>query len=308
MGGVARSTYTIKKMKAAQHIEDTMNWKKLAISGGVILIASIAGVFIVYRIFGLERIGFGTELAKALIQIGTVLVLGQTVSILIDSERQKREQSNKARDEKREKDEKDQEKERQRVEQQRLSEQEKQEKERDRQLQHARNVNELRKELLARLTSAYSDAKRIRRLIRARSFLVNPKSQGGEERIVRDVYDEYLQALNNVQLTLETIYREVETSKETSSEVFSDPSKLLSSLDYMESYLRKIIREYEKKLRYFEGEPPSLELKELARLSEFIGDAEDFDAEFVSSYKSAQKSIRKDILAGVEISTVQSFQ
>jgi hypothetical protein len=280
-----------------------MNWKKLAISLGGSLIISIAGVFIVYTIFGLDRIGFGTELAKALIQIGTVLVLGQTVSILIDRERQKREESNKARDEKREKAEKDLEKERQRAEQQRLSEQEKQEKERDRQLHQARTINELRKELLARLTNAYSDAKRIRRLIRARSFFVSPKNQGGDELIVRDVYDEYLQALNNVQLTLETIRREVETSEKTSSEVFSDPSTLLNSLDYMESYLRKIIREYEKKLRYFEGEPPLLELKELDRLSEFIGHAEDFDAKFVSSYKSAQESNRKDILAGVKIST-----
>jgi DNA repair exonuclease SbcCD ATPase subunit len=272
-----------------------MNWKKLSIPLLVILAVSIAGISIVYATFKLEPKPFGTELAKALIQIATVLALGQLVSVWIDELRRKREEENKERDKQREKAEKALEDERQRAEQ-----------EIEKKRQQAKTINELRKELLARLTSAYSDAKRIRRLIKARCCFLSPNTQGeGTVHVRRDVYDEYMQALNNVQLTLETIRREIETSIETSSELFSAPTESQANVEYMESYLRKIIREYEKKLMYFKGDPSSLKLQELNRLSEFISqvDAVDFDTKFVSSYKSTLQSVRKDILAGVKITT-----
>ena len=269
-----------------------MNWKKLLIPLGIFIVFSIVGTCIVYAVFDLEPRSFGTELAKALIQVATVLALGQLVSMWVEEQRHKREEENKRRDHERERVEQGLEQERQRAEQVM-----------EKGRQHVRTMNELRKELLTRLTSAYSETKKIRRLTRARGFFLGRNNQGADVLYVkRGVYEEYMAALNDIQLTLEIIRREIETSKETASEVFSTPHQLQVNVDYMESYLRKIIREYEKKLRDFKGEPPSLELRELTRLSEFVNyaDAIDFNTKFVSSYKIALQSIRGDIMAGVK--------
>lgn len=265
-----------------------MSGKKLLIPLGIFIVFSIVGTWIVYKAFQLEPKAFGTELAKALIQVATVLALGQLVSMWVEEQRQKREEENKARDKERERVEKELEQERQRAEQ-----------EVERRRQHVRTMNELRKELLTRLTTAYSDAKKIRRLTRAKSLFVVRDNRGADVvHVNRGVYDELMESLNDIQLTLELILREIVTSRKTSSEVFSTPYPLQRNVAYMEGYLRKIIREYETRLKDFKGDPPSLELRELARLSEFVRrDDIEFNTRFVSSYKIALDSIRADILA-----------
>ena len=265
-----------------------MSWKKLLIPLSIFIVFSIVGTCIVYAVFQPEKKAFGAELAKALIEVATVLALGQLVGMWVEEQRHKREDENKARDKERERVEKELEQERQRAEQ-----------EVERRRQHVRTMNELRNELLARLTSAYSDAKKIRRLTRARSLFTRRDHQGADVVYVnRGVYDELMESLNDIQLTLEIIQREVETSKKTSSEIFSTPYPLQRNVAYMEGYLRKIIREYETRLKDFKGDPPSLELRELTRLSEFVRrDDIEFNTRFVSSYKIALDSIRADILA-----------
>ena len=66
----------------------------------------------------------------------------------------------------------------------------------------------------------------------------------------------------------------------------------------MESYLRKIVKEYEENLRHFAGDPPSLEVYKLERSSEFIAasDESGFKTDFVDKYHLALKSVRTDIL------------
>jgi hypothetical protein len=69
-----------------------MEWKKLAPHLAVIVVVSLLGIWVVTYIYRPESKQLGMELTKALIQISTVLIAGQVVSILIEHARYKRQQ------------------------------------------------------------------------------------------------------------------------------------------------------------------------------------------------------------------------
>ena len=66
------------------------------------------------------------------------------------------------------------------------------------------------------------------------------------------------------------------------------------ALSTLESYLNKIVSEYEEQLPLFDGAPPSRALKDLSRLREFIGpysEANEFRSDFKKPFLTIQKEI-----------------
>ena len=66
----------------------------------------------------------------------------------------------------------------------------------------------------------------------------------------------------------------------------------------MESYLNKMVSEYEKLRREFDAQSTSKPLSELPRLAEFICSGRDaeFRDQFVVPYHAIQKQVRSDLL------------
>lgn len=234
-----------------------MEWKKLAPPLATIVLTSLIGVWVVTYIYRPESKQLGMELVKALIQISTVLVVGQIVSILIESARYKRQQSEA--------------------------------------------INKFRKEILGNLIRTLTATKKARRLLRAKAVRPSPDDNRDDILIHRDIYNEQMQILNDVQLELETIKQEVKTSIDTSSNAFTNPHELKRSINSIESYLRKIVNEYEEKFKDFRGDPSSMPLSELESLKDFIGfsDENSFAKKTLRDYVLAMKLIRGDILTDV---------
>jgi hypothetical protein len=108
------------------------------------------------------------------------------------------------------------------------------------QRQDLMRANELRHALLARLNKAYSDVKKIRRLARASSERT-PVATAPQLSIPKSAFHRYLQALNDAQLELELLARDVKTNEA----LFTDARDIIDHLDGMEKFLNRIVGEYE---------------------------------------------------------------
>jgi len=125
----------------------------------------------------------------------------------------------------------------------------------------------LRREFYDSLIVAYNDAKRIRRLIRARALTMPADDTASGPLVCFAAYDEYMQQLNDVQLSIELMLRQAQGD----SVLYGAASDLEKNLTRMKTYLREVGREYELHLHDFTGEPPTLSLSKLELLKKFIG-------------------------------------
>jgi hypothetical protein len=117
-----------------------------------------------------------------------------------------------------------------------------------------RNANEFRKSLLRSLVRSYIDAKKARRLLRA-SCVRNDDKYG----IPFDSYEKHLQLLNQVQLELEVIAKEIDFFPKA----FSDPVNaeyVFGMVTRMEEYLNEVITEFETALQTFQPHTDCLPL------------------------------------------------
>ena len=103
-----------------------------------------------------------------------------------------------------------------------------------------RQIRDLRqrdlREFYRRCLDAYHEAKKVRRLLRARSYTVD---EGVE--IDRQSLDELMEKLQSAQLNFETLRRETETNPK----LFSDEKAVEKLLKKVESYLRKVLKVHE---------------------------------------------------------------
>jgi hypothetical protein len=235
-----------------------------------LFVADVLALIVVVAAVGTPRNTFQFELAKGLIQVGLVVVLGAALSLLVEQNRREREAAEKERD----------------------RDHERAEKQGDLDRERREYREELIKATLARATASYSAVKRARRLMRARAFV--ERDGAGSIWVVAEPYDAQMVEINNAQLEFESLARDVKTS----ASLFSDVDAVKSSLDTLESYLNRIITEYESERRHFAGEPPQLELERLPRLMEFLAPKSvHFGWYVVRNLAHVQRLLRRDLLS-----------
>jgi len=111
--------------------------------------------------------------------------------------------------------------------------------------------------------------------------------------------------INDAQIELENLARDVETS----AAAFAHPDVLREGLRSMESYLNKLISEYEKQRPGFPHiEPASRALSELPGLRAFLesGASGEFRKNFVQPFHRIQAQIREDLLHPMLVSLKSS--
>jgi hypothetical protein len=249
---------------------------------GVLGLVSLIGLVIIVVWFSDNPLAL--EIAKSLLQIIVVVVLGTLVTLLIAdyNHRQSRQEQ------KRQKVHRDEEK-------QREDALKRAETLRDESRRRATNLDEFRKKVLERLNRTYVDAKRARRLLRATAF--SPPYYGRlDERatVLPDPYDQHLRTINDTQLDLEVLRRDVEAN----SLAFTHHRQLSTALEAMDDCLGKLITEYEKKRGDFNGVSPIM-VSHLNRLQDFVKSRKSSTTfgTFVDQYKDATQTIQEDILA-----------
>jgi hypothetical protein len=206
------------------------------------------------------------EVAKALLQLGVIAVIGTVVSLLVAEYQRERQTLDKERE--RERDTRD--------------------KKRELNRKRFEYREELLKSILVRAMAAYSAVKKARRLLRARAII---KHGDDPEVVLAEPYDLYLEMINDAQLNLENLARDIETS----AQAFTDPKSLEKNVWKMEHYLSRLIEEYEEHRRMFAG---NLASADLPLLNEFTGPfkGSNFEKEVVKPYHAVQRAIRADLL------------
>jgi len=198
------------------------------------------------------------EVAKAVLQLGVVSVIGVVVSLFTFEYQRARQLADKTRD----------------VERKNLEYRE-----------------ELLKSTLAKTTAAYSAVKKARRLLRARAVVGESHLQPV---VLGASYDLYMNMINDAQLDIENLARDIHTS----APAFTHHESLVREFYSIDTYLDGLIGEYEKSRRTFHGQEPAKELSEIPLLKEFMGPAKDsqFMKQVVIPFHNIQKGIRGNLL------------
>lgn len=234
---------------------------KVVLTFGSIIIASIIAIAVILTVFKPAKDSIEFEIVKSLLQILTVLVLGQVVSLVIAQFNYNR--------------------------------------------QKAEARTEFQKDILRRLVRNYTAIKKHRRLLRAKALEPPYDGKFQEKTVVLfDSYDEQIQLINEVELEIENIWQEIDSSPN----LFNNSKSLAEYVERMKDYLRDLLHLYEQKRGTFSGEPRKLLLSDLRsvvnetsstfKFSDFVGDTKGsiFKAEFIKPYREASKAIREDIL------------
>lgn len=201
------------------------------------------------------------EIAKTLLQIAVVAVVGVAISQLTDAYQQRRSQDERKRD-------------------------------RDREaVQHTREVLT---STLEQATATYNAIKRARRLIRA---LARSSTGPGRDAyaVLSGPYDAQMLTINDSQLKFEMLADDVATDV-TTEKMFSTPEELIELFNDLESYLGNLITEYEKCRPKFTGRPEQIDLQSLKELSKFLDRESSFD-EFADAFRDVRTRLRADIAA-----------
>ena len=202
---------------------------------------------------------FEMEVAKSLLQLGVVSVVGVVVSVLVFEYQRARNNTDKQRD----------------IDRKALEYRE-----------------ELLKTVLARAMSNYSQAKKARRMFRARGRDRHPDLD--VDIVVPDEYDRCMEAVNDAQLDLENLSRDVRNS----SVAFTRPDKIVDSIRSMEKYLSDLVGEYEAHRGTQMLRLQKLLLDDLPLLQNFLLSAaqSEFKPMVIMPYHEVQDAIRQDLL------------
>lgn len=250
-------------------------WIVLVLSG--LFLGSVGLLLLFFRDSAQGTLEF--EAAKSLLQLGVVAVVGAVVSVLTFEYQRERQALDKKAD-----------LERQSIDKQADLERQANEKKRDLDRKSLEYRETLLLSILSRAMDAYGRAKKARRLLRGRAISTRDQVTV----VLADQYDLCFDMLNDAQLDLENLARDVETS----AKAFSQPAALVEHLRSMDSYLNKLIGEYEESRSRFLGDEPSLPLRELRLLEDFLKPAKDskFMPKMVIPYHEVQKGVRGDLL------------
>jgi hypothetical protein len=297
---------------------------------GIVLLLSVIGLYLIKWYYGVEDNDFGAQFASVLFQVIGVVGLGGLVSFsiahytaarataereaeqtraeLVRREDQERIERHRIEDEaradrRRAEDEA-------RVERRRIEEEGRFERLRIEEDERARrrmaddegrrlaeNRNQFRKQVLARLDRAYAATKRARRLLRAtacvppyygKSREINPQSE-----IQPAAYDAQMSALNDAQLELEGVVKDVRAN----SDAIERAPELADRVSELEDALNHVISEWENERGTLAGTATPRRVDELPMLRGFIGPAEHGDFRFLAIlYQDATRLLRAEML------------
>ncbi|UAA39195.1 hypothetical protein KIH87_02190 [Paraneptunicella aestuarii] len=154
--------------------------------------------------------------------------------------------------------------------------------------------NEFRNSILTRLNNAFIEVKKIRRVLRA----VALKRDTGDKILYFVKVDDYhsqMQLLNEYQLELEVLAKDISTN----SALFTNCDEISTNLNSMEEYLNSIVDEYEHKQLTIESDPQgTINTQNLNKLQDLIGNYRGsiFRTEFVHTYYSSLEKVREDLV------------
>jgi hypothetical protein len=238
----------------------------------VVILLFIAVVTIALLLVFFREVKQGTlafEIAKSLLQLGVVAVVGALVSLAMTDYQLEQSRRDKDRD----------------------HQHQNNSKERDIERQRSEYREDLLTATLSRTVSAYSRAKKARRLLRAR-FGVAP---GGPGLIRLDDYDHFMEMVNDAQLELESLKGDVKTS----NPAFSSANSVVTLYESMEGYLNGLVKEYERSRHTITDSKRSIPVAQLEALSDFLGTADPankFKRQVIDPYHQIQEFIRADLL------------
>lgn len=154
-------------------------------------------------------------------------------------------------------------------------------------------AHEFRRQLLRSLIRAYSDTKKLRRMLRAKCVMMKDADTRPVEGMPGPVYDEYMSQINTTQIELEVLVREIKVFQDT----LTHAGPLTRQITGMEKYLGKLIDEYEDKRKSYETDCKSLPA--LPRLRRFLAKDHtgDFRSGFATYFHSALTSLRMERLS-----------
>ena len=149
--------------------------------------------------------------------------------------------------------------------------------------------DEFRRQLLRNVIRAYSDTKKLRRVLRARCTRL--ADAAGGEGVLAATYDEYMERLNTTQIELEVLIRELKVFR---GAIEAHPA-LVRSLTGMEKYLGRLVDEYERERRGV-GESVCRALTDLPRLAAFVArrPAGDFRPDFAAHFHAALSVLERE--------------
>jgi hypothetical protein len=148
----------------------------------------------------------------------------------------------------------------------------------------------LRGRLLDRLNDAFVKIKGVRRKVRAQADAVDGKNGEKELLIPRNLYQETLEQMNDIQLGLEVISKDVETN----STILEHGDEIFRGVRAMEEYLNGMIDEWEHVHAKFDGDPPTAKTSTIPKFGDLLGDyrTSQFRPLFVHSYYETIEKIR----------------
>jgi K+-sensing histidine kinase KdpD len=228
------------------------------------LIAVLSAIF-VFALFALLLMPKPTasslemEIAKALLQLGVVSIVGVATSVLVFEYQRARNNTDKERD----------------LERRKLEYRE-----------------DLLKSTLSRAMACYSQAKKARRMFRAKGR--QRYESMNIDIVVPEEYDRCLETINDAQLELENLARDVRNS----AVAFSNADALVQAIRSMETYLSVLVGEYEIKRGTQSLRQEKLMLDDLPELNDFLLPADDsrFKPQLIIPYHKVQEVIRNDLL------------
>ena len=202
---------------------------------------------------------FEMEISKALLQLGVVSVVGVVISVLVFEYQRARNNTDKERD----------------LERRRIEYRE-----------------DLLKSTLSRAMACYSQAKKARRLFRAKGL--HRHEDHSIDIVIPEEYDRCLESVNDAQLELENLARDVGNS----AIAFSNADSLVQSIRSMETYLSELIGEYETHRGTQTLRQEKLMLDDLPALNNFLLPAakSNFKPQVIIPYHKVQEAIRKNLL------------
>jgi hypothetical protein len=154
--------------------------------------------------------------------------------------------------------------------------------------------NEFRNSILTRLNTAFIEVKKLRRISRATAL---KRKEADKTHYFLDVsdYHNYMQAINEAQLQLEVIEKDISSN----SILFTHRETITSNISKMEEYLNGIINEYEHTPLTIVSDPEGkLHTEKYEMFHDLINEyyGSKFRIEFVHSYYQSLEKVREDLV------------